>query len=637
MITRPKHNIHTPTVADPVGITLSRWEQVRDAREFWTREAFRDLEYKAGNVWNSLELADFASRGIEPPNYNLSLHMMLTVTGLEAQNRAEVKYLPRGPQDTQGAQALTQLARKVCEDAKMGRKVSRAFENSASVGIGYLMMKKNRNPFKNKLDIVAPGAFDVWMDDCCQEPDYSDAMDQFVARYVRPQQLGNLYPHLKTEIAMLRGYQADRMDLSHSADYTLKYGDFPDVGTDEWNGGWYGGYGSGYHRRERIIQVVTRWYKVQTWSRFVTYHDGRVFEVPLGDDRQSHEMRRGLAQAIIDGYANPAEDEFVDRIRKADFAEGLLLSDTDTDLPHRDLPIIPLVCYRDEYNRPMGMIRQIRTPQKDFNARMSNLLTRATTKQTFVETDAIDDLDAFADALGDPAAVIPVRPGALTKKKIVHRDELGATPIEGNMLQVDQKFATDMSGVTAEMQGQKTNADSGRAILAKQGAGQTAMYTLFDARDAAVEKLGEHLAAGIQAEFTVEMAVRVNESTKGLDWIFINKRDPSTGAVLNDITQLNYDSAITSIPFSANVNMAKMEALAEFIGPMPMEVKLMFAAKMAILADIPDAEEVAAELDAFKQMVLGGMVAPPPGAAPPGAAPAPTPPAQAAPAAPMPQ
>lgn len=579
----------------------TRWEEAKDASQNQKREMFRDMQVLRGDVFSDKEKEVFKNQDREPPNYPLALPMVNVVCGTEGQNRTDVKIYPVGPGDVDGAKAMTQVIRKESRDVDLQRKLSQQFRHAVSVGIGWI-----RTGFSSYIDapselsLEVPDPLDVWVDPASRNPDLSDAKDLFVRKFLTPVQLARIFPQFSKEIAQLKGVDADYLrGLWHSADYANQTGDYPNVDSDSYQLG-----DAGHHRgRQKLIEAVERWYRIDRWIKAVKHKDGRYWEV---GPTVNQDLLYWLSEQVLDGNAFEIEGMIRD-IRYAMFAENLLLGDFASPHKHRRFPIVPMWGYQDEYGSPFGLVRVVRSAVKDFNARTANLLNRALKRQVWVEENAVDDIDKMIEEMSYSDGVITLKPGAISRNAVIFKDDLQASPLEGNLLSLSQRFVSDQAGVTEEMAGQKTNVESGVGIRQKISQSQTALYNLFDNRSWTQKTVAELMISDIQQVYTAEMAVRITENTKGVEWIFINKQDPTTGTILNDIRQATFDIEVGAVPMSANDRMAQFEALAQFLAPMPPEVKLLFASKMATLADIPDSEDVARKIEEFVNRMLGGQ------------------------------
>lgn len=591
--------------ADSMSDNISRWDYMRDDRAEWTREAWRDKCVIAGKTFNKDEEAFYRDAGRDVPNYNLAMSMINTIAGTEAQNRADIKYQPIGPGDVDGAESATFLARKVARSNQMGRKFSGAFGDALNTGIGWVETGYNRYVTGDPVVIDQESSMNVWVDPASRKPDLTDAADLCRMKLLRPKQLARLLPKdMHPEIRDLRGVEFNgfgQATWNHSADYTNDHGDRPDVNDDEW------GSTRGTNGADRLLEVVERWYRVDRHVDIVKHNDGRWWEV-------LPENAYRLAEMIVDGEAYE-DSGLVQEMRYALFCEDWQIGDFASPYKHRRFPLVPIWCYRDEFGRPMSIARMIRTAAKDFNARMANLLQRALMRQVWMEEGATSDVDRTIEEMGMMDGLVMLKPGSIKNQRVLFRDELEASAVEAQLLQMDLKFITDLAGVTDEMAGRRGNADSGVGIKAKIAQSQTSLYTLFDNRTWALGEVATLLLSCIQEKYTREMAIRVTERNKGIDWITINKREMGADGVamiVNDITQVEYDVEVSEVPLTESLRMAQFEALASFLTPMPTEVKLLFASKMADLADIPDAAEVSQKLEEFAQRVLGTQGQPPP-------------------------
>ena len=473
---------------DKLSTHLERWNAAVDSRRPWDKEARHDLKVLNGKTWTTDELAVFEEQGRDPTNYNLVAGTMRLVAGVEAQSRTDPAYLGRGPADQEGAQAATKAGMMVRDQNSSNRQLSRQFWDTIVTGIGWMEVAGDPDPYSIGILERRVNPFLVWGDPCGKEPDMSDWIDVFRSVVTYPERLALRFASYQSEILGAGDYTGEGNGLSHSADWTLAHGDIPDV--DQWDE-----MGLAQTEKPRQIRAVERWYRVEEWARLIRFRDGRVYEpnkldINRADDRALMQM---LAGSLVSKEARLVKS-LVPRIRVAIFLPdegGCLLNDAESPYSHNAFPFVPMWAYEDEYGRPVGLVRQQRCPQRDFNARMAHMLKQALNTQTWFEEGAfVDEAEALSE-IAKPNGNIRLTEGG--SGKVLDRNRLEAAPIESQMLEIDRNMIQEYSGVTPELMGQETNASSGTAIQSRQAQGQTRLYTLFDNRNWTQEQIAKEL------------------------------------------------------------------------------------------------------------------------------------------------
>jgi hypothetical protein len=178
--------------------------------------------------------------------------------------------------------------------------------------------------------------------------------------------------------------------------------------------------------------------------------------------------------------------------------------------------------------------------------------------------------------------------------------------------------------------GQASDAKSGIAIQERKEGSYTALFTLFDNRTWAQQAEEEQTLALIQASYTEEKEIRINGTASGLDWLHINKVDPTTGAVLVQISQGRFDVTVQEQPEAPSARAMKMKEIAQLLAnaPLPPDAQLKITRALAEAQDLP--ENVLGAIDEAITMVampqappgpMGGAPPADPGMPPPGGMP----------------
>ncbi len=208
---------------------------------------------------------------------------------------------------------------------------------------------------------------------------------------------------------------------------------------------------------------------------------------------------------------------------------------------HDRFPFIPVWAYRNKRTGlPYGPIWQLIGPQESLNHRMSRALFEASSNQVEVEVGAWDkevmDLDELRAEYNDPNGMPVLAQGALTGGKVRSRDNPGAAAQQLNLASHDIQALRQMSGVTGENRGLDTNAQSGRAVLAKQDQGSMLTTELFDNLLFARQIEGE-MVLSLAEQFIVQpITIRTEDDKAGQDFTSLNQWDEASGQYINDIT-----------------------------------------------------------------------------------------------------
>ena len=206
---------------------------------------------------------------------------------------------------------------------------------------------------------------------------------------------------------------------------------------------------------------------------------------------------------------------------------------------HDSFPFIPLWAY---INRRTGLpyspIRPLMGPQEALNHRMSKSLMEASSNQLKVEKGAIDetmDIEELRGELNSPDGIAVFSDGALAGGRVQERPNGGAATAQLQLADRDIMAIRGMSGVTGENRGEKTNAVSGKAVLAKQEQGSLLTAELFDNLLLARQVEGEMTLSLAEQFVRAPMTIRVAGDGNRTERTKINVPQ-ADGSYLNDIT-----------------------------------------------------------------------------------------------------
>lgn len=208
---------------------------------------------------------------------------------------------------------------------------------------------------------------------------------------------------------------------------------------------------------------------------------------------------------------------------------------------HDRFPFVPVWAYRNKRTGlPYGPIWQLIGPQESLNHRMARALFEASSNQVELEVGAWDkevmDLHELREELNDPNGMAVYAQGALAGGKVRSREHQAQASQQINLAAHDIQALRQMSGVTGENRGLDTNAQSGRAVLAKQDQGSMLTTELFDNLLFARQLEGEMVLSLAEQFLTGPVTIRTEDDKAGMEYTSLNQWDEASGQYVNDIT-----------------------------------------------------------------------------------------------------
>lgn len=559
----------------PVGVELHKRLMETYGMELGRQEANRnemamDEDYYDHEQWTDEEKAVLSERGQAPIVYNVIAQSLNWIFGSEKRGRTDYKILPRGEEDAKPAEGKTKYMKYLSDVNRTPFQRSRAFEDAAKVGIGWLEVyvqdEDDGEPIRTRYEDWRNM---VW-DSASTELDGSDMRYQMRSKWV--------------DLDIAHMLAPDRKDVIERAatDSLVAHGSHEDVYSDEamdaaeasMNTPHNAMVGFGGRKRVRLIEA---WYRV-----------------PQNVKR----MRGGAFNGEIYDEADPRHVEAVERGAKV-VSKGMmvmrvalmtttgLLYDGPSPFRHNRFKFVPVWGFRRGKDKlPYGIVRGMRYIQDAINRRASKALHILSTNKIQMEEGALPDdwdIEDLRTEAANPDSIIVVRKGYKLEQNIDR--QLGAEHM--NQMSYDIGFVQTASGITDENLGKETNAASGVAIARRQEQGSLSTSKLFDNLRLASQMQGELELSLVEQYVTDEKQFRITNQRGKPEFITVNDGLPE-----NDITRSKADFVISEADWRATMRAAASEQLGELIGKMQPEVALVILDLFVEGLDIENREEM---------------------------------------------
>jgi len=575
-----KRNVNDAPAREKVKKLLGLWREAVDEQAAFRQEMRRDEQFYDGTQWTEEDVAIMEERHQVPLVFNHIKPSIDWLLGTERKTRVDFKVLPRESNDEELAEIKTKLIKYVHDINRAQWARSLAFRDAVKVGIGWLEDGVRGDVGDDPLFSRHESWRNLWWDHLAKEPDFSDGRFVFRMKY------------LDADIAKAMFHEfEDQIDRAART--------YDQMATDDEDSGWES-TPTGLRRgsspdsmessKRRRVRMLECWYKVPTSVKvFRSYLPNVPSDDYAGDERQQQLLDEGLASL---------HDAIKMRVRVAMLLPDaeFLLSDQRSPYRHNEFPFTAVWGFRRaEDGAPYGVIRQCVDPQYDLNKRASKALFILSTNQVVAEEGAVDDWDELADEVAAPDGVITYKRGF----KLEFRNDKALAESHLNLLDRDRAYIQDISGVTNENLGRDTNAESGRAIIAKQTEGATTTFTLFDNLRFASQVQGEKQLQLIEQFYDMPKQVRIIGDEGNLEWLTLNDpvyEEDGGLRILNDIAATKADFIVDVQDFHATARQALSEQLMELAGQMPPEFAMPILIRAVDLMDIPKKSEIVADL-----------------------------------------
>lgn len=571
-------------------------ESERQAEE--RQQAQIDDDYYHHQQWTHEEARILKERGQAPLVFNEARAAIDWLTGTERRLRKDYKIRPRSKEDEAGAELKTKVF-KYTEDVNLAPwRRSGAFKQCVTSGLGWLEEGISLDPER---ELIYAGSEDwrrIYRDSRGREFDQSDCRYNIRRKVIDLDYAQALLPSMSQHLAAIAGrwgtqdeetddvwYLGERLTSAHAQAWATGAGVFGEDYTvrrsaSAWDFG-----------RRNSVELLETWYRVpQTVKVFAAGPQFRKIVNPadpghqqlLNDRWACYETVKMQMRCMVGTKYQPGWDG-------------------PSPFRHSRFPFIPMWGYRrGRDGLAYGSMRGMRDPQDDLNKRRSKALFALSAQRTFVKSGAVEDVEELRAEIARVDAMVVIDGDINTGIRV--EESMKMDQVRGNLelAQANIEHIRNAGGVTGESLGHDTNAQSGKAIIAKQDQGSLVTYELFDNYYLAFRLAGQIRMSNIEQFHNQEWTLRIDPQGKQpATWVTVNQYDPSTGRYLNDITAAEADFIVDSQDYRASLTQAAMQSMFELLqqmAPMAPQVVLALLDLVVDSADVQDKDEWVARI-----------------------------------------
>lgn len=565
----PVDRLDTQEMEDLHGRLMQLHQQEVMTQDVNRQEMAVDAAFYDGKQWSAEDAREMEKRGQVPIVYNQIKPVINWLCGNEQRNRMDFKVVGRGPEDAKAAEIKTALMKYLADVNAMSHHQSLAFRDAIKVGVGWMEDGVQNGDDGEELYSRHVNWREVLYDSKSRQYDLRDCRYLFRHGYYDVDMVINGF-----------GLSEERYQkiLSVRPGYTIESGRDAILEAMEDSGSLFSGrlrdVSNGTAIRNRVL-LIEAWYRVPEHvsefrggtlhrQRFDKANPEHVSALQSGNGALIQRMRMSMRVAIM--------------------SEGGLLWEGPSPYQHDNYPYTPIWCYRDdETGLPYGMVRDMRDMQYDVNKRASKSLYILSTNKVLMEKGAVEDVNAFAEEVARPDAVIEYEKGY----KIDLNVDRELAPAHLDLMRLTMQQIQSTSGVTDEQLGRTTNAVSGAAITARQDQGALQTASIFDCLRYARQWQGQKILSNVEQFMSEQKVIRITNARQREDFVRVN--DPNLPDSVLAATQADF--IISDTPQSASTRLAQAEQLSAFLQRMPPDVAVLFLPTLVDLMDIPNKEE----------------------------------------------
>jgi hypothetical protein len=575
---------------DKDAITLAKFTSAIveiEQQPAWRGKADREMDYLDGNQLDSEILQAQRAIGMPPAIENVIGPAIAAVTGMEVKMRKDWRVVPDtkiGGDDV--AEALSFKLNQAERHSKADRACSEAYRHQVSVGLGWVEVARESNPFKYPYRTTFIHRNEIWWDWLDTEPELEKARYLVRRRWTDMEQAVLMFPD-KAEVIRhsSKGWQGIDFGMgSHDGGGST---DLARAQADE--RGWSIEEMQWRDIENNRVCLFEVWYRVWVRTLVMKMPDGRVIEVDQANE--AHQLAIGMGMATPTWVVLP-------KMRTSMWLGPHRLADGPTPYPHQKFPYVAFFGMREDRTMvPYGLIRGMMYQQDSINATtgkirwgLSSVRTIRTagayagTDEQFRQQVARVDADIVldADAMSQPGA-----------KFEVERD-FNLSEQQYKMLGDARTAIERTSGITPSFQGQRGTATSGIQESTQVEQSVQALADINDNFDAARTQVGDLLMSLIVEDMIgVEETVLIDGmGLKPDKTVMLNAPviDQETGIKMldNDVERTKLKVTLEDVPSTPSFQAQQLGALSEAFKSMGQQYQPVVLPHLLSLMNIPN-------------------------------------------------
>ncbi len=542
-----------------------RYSYCRDRAHLeFIKKADKCDQFFIGNQWLQEDLDALALQRRPALTINKILSTSGTILGEQIYNRTEVLFRPANGASAETAEALSKVWMQISQNNQLPWVRSDVFCDGVVRSRGFYDVRMDfRDSVFGEVRISQLNSKNVVIDPDAEEYDPDLWNDVHVTKWMTTQDIATLYNEEDAEL--LRGRMGTLRYSYDSVDYLRdSFSDNQTVNVVP-----LAPYAQADITQLRNVRVIDRQYrKLDKCKHFVDVVTGDLRLVPADWDRNriaSFLERTGGQIAVT--------EKLTKRIRWTVTAGDVVLHDEWS--PYKHFTVVPYFPHF-RYGRTVGIVENLLSPQEILNKASSqelHVINTTANSGWVVEENSlvnmtVEELEVSGAQTG---LVVEFRKGAQPPQKI--QPNQVPTGLDRITYKAEEAIKS-ISAVSDSMQGFDRSDVAAKAIAYKQQRGSVNLSKVLDNLERTDWILARNVLDLVQQYYADQRILNIthDDFTRESEQVHINKMDPVTGTITNDLTLGEYDIVITSSPYRASLEDSQFEqarALRELGVPIP--------------------------------------------------------------------
>ena len=584
--------------ASPTGnqpLTLAEYTCMLEEIEqqpHWRAAADREMDYADGNQLDSDLLRMQKELGIPPAVEDLIGPALLSIQGYEEKTRTDWRVTPNGGTGGQDvADALNYKLNEAERHSKADDACTDAFRPQLAVGLGWVEVRRESDPFKYPYRCSAVHRNEIHWDFTSREPDLSDANWLRRQRWLRGERIAQVFPNAKDYIQQLGtvgpmwwGDQAIAIDGGQSTGLR---------NSQETARAWSTNENRWYNPTTKEICLAELWYRRWVSVPVLTTSDGRVVEYDEDNQAHNYAVARGVAKLTVASVA---------RVRRSYWLGPHCLNDGPSPYSHRHFPYVPFWGFREDNTAvPYGYVRGMVYAQDSLNSGISKLRWGMSVVRVERTKGAVDMTDAQLRrqvARRDADIVLNAAHMATPGARFEVKRDYELTQQHFDMLQDNRGAIQRVSAVTTGFMGKEGTANSGVQEQTQVEQSNQSLGSMMGNFRSGRSMVGELLLSMIVDDLGSKETTIIIEgdAVKEDRAVHINKPevDPLTGVAYlsNDLLRTRLQVGLEDVPSSATYRGQQLNSMSEAVKALPPQYQAAMMPFLVSLMDVPFKRDV---------------------------------------------
>lgn len=528
----------------------------------WRRDSWEDYEFRDGKHWTAADYHDMIYvKGINPLTLNRIFPIINLIQGKFIRTQQDIIAKGRTKQDTELGLIMSEALAYVKDQNKGREALGNCFNSQITAGFGYIEVGKHYDPRQEPVMWRQRPWYSLWWD-----PYATPWLDKESCRYAFTMEWTNL----DNLLVLFWNKKAEILDKFSQLSADAYTPDIYDIGSEIEIQKRYLSAGQWCASGTKRIRPVEMWYTTLVKSLFAVMPDSRVIDL---DTLKNKREEIAVAKASVELI--PA---VVKKMRVATFVSDLLLQDVPSPYAHDNYPYVPFVGYLDRFNCPFGVPRQIKEQSMEVNKRRSMALALINSRRTYIEEEAVKDLNKAYKEVNRHNGMVVLRKGKLEKILVKENSDLATGQIE--LMRQSEREIQEIIGATDEALQTTSYLQSAVGLDKKQEITNTVLASLFENVSYSQMRLAELTMSMIQTEWKGPKVLRITDRLSGMDkFLAINERittDKGTIEIRNNLCEARFDLVPAQAPMSDTMREKHVELLfnainkatPEMVGPL---------------------------------------------------------------------